>query len=61
MARNLLADGADPSEKRKAVAAEWLETKLATLTASTWNRDRDQLVKMASPTFAVTPSGFVQA
>src|SRR5690349_17878907 len=53
-ARKLIADGIDPSAKRKAekasradtfaaVAEEWLETKRKTLSPGTWKRDSDQL------------------
>jgi len=55
-----LEDGRDPGAERKAeksvrvetfaaIAEEWLATKRATLTDSTWHRDRDQLVKIVGP------------
>ena len=59
-ALGLVATGAEPSVKRQveknarantfaAVAEEWLENKRATLSESTWRRDRDQLTKMVGP------------
>src|SRR3954454_2208544 len=53
-ARRLIADGIDPGAKRRAesdaktntfvaVADEWLLTKKASLTESTWARDRQQI------------------
>ena len=59
-ARAILEDGRDPGAERKAeksvrvetfaaIAEEWLATKRATLTDSTWHRDRDQLVKIVGP------------
>ena len=66
-ARTLLADRGDPGAKRKAekhaqsdtfeaVAEEWLQTKRATLTDSTWQRDRDQLVKIVGQLAALVPA-----
>jgi len=71
-ARTMVADGEDPSAKRKAeknarfdtfaeVAEEWLETKRATLTASTWQRDRDQLVKIVGPHLGRKPIKAIEA
>lgn len=71
-ARMMLADGGDPGAKRKAekhaqidtfaaVAEEWLETKRATLTASTWQRDRDQLVKIVGPQLGKKPVAAIEA
>jgi integrase len=59
-ARKLVANDVDPSAKRRseksaqantfaAVADEWLQTKKAALSESTWQRDRDQLVKLVGP------------
>jgi len=71
-ARTLLADGGDPSAKRKAekhaqsdtfaaVAEEWLETKRATLTDSTWQRDKDQLFKIVGPHLGKKPIAAIEA
>ncbi len=71
-ARTLLADGGDPGAKRKAeksaqsdtfeaVAEEWLQTKRATLTDSTWQRDRDQLVKIVGPHLGKKPITAIEA
>jgi integrase len=71
-ARMMLADGGDPGAKRKAekhaqtdtfaaVAEEWLETKRATLTDSTWQRDRDQLVKIVGPHLGKKPIAAIEA
>jgi len=65
-ARVVLAGGGDPGMKRKieksalvntfeAVAKEWLEMKRGYLTESTWQRDRDQLMKMVGLTSASDP------
>jgi integrase len=71
-ARTLLVDGGDPGAKRQAekvaqtatfaaVAEEWLETKRATLTDSTWQRDRDQLVKIVGPFLGKRPIAAIEA
>ena len=71
-ARRLIAANVDPSGTRKAkksaqadtfaaVAEEWLETKKASLTESTWLRDRDQLVKMAGPYIGSRPIADIEA
>jgi integrase len=71
-ARILLADGGDPGAKRKAekraqsatfaaVAEEWLQTKRATLTDSTWQRDRDQLFKIVGPYLGKRPIAAIEA
>ena len=68
----LVADAIDPSAKRKAeksahtetfaaLAEEWLETKRDTLTASTWQRDRDQLVKLVGPYLGKRPIAEIEA
>ena len=70
--RKLVADGVDPSAKRKAersaqantfaaVAEEWLETKKDTLTPGTWGRDRDQLVKIVGPYLGSRAIGDIEA
>jgi integrase len=70
-ARRLTAANVDPSVKRRAekharantfaaVAAEWLEGKKATLSAGTWQRDRDQLVKMVGPYLGSRPIADVE-
>jgi integrase len=71
-ARKLLANDVDPSAKRKAeksaqaetfasVANEWLESKKATLTDGTWQRDRDQLVKLVGPYLGSRPIAAIEA
>jgi len=71
-ARKLVADGIDPSVKRQAekaaradtfaaVADEWLSTKKATLSAGTWKRDRDQLVKLVGPDLGREPIAKIEA
>jgi integrase len=71
-ARSLVADAIDPSAKRKAekcaqahtfaaIADEWLETKRATLTESSWQRDRDQLVKIVGPYLGSRPIADIEA
>jgi integrase len=71
-ARTLLADGGDPGARRKAekvaetatfaaVAEEWLQTKRATLTDSTWQRDRDQLFKIVGPYLGKRPIAAIEA
>jgi len=71
-ARRLTAANVDPSVKRRAersaqadtfaaVAHEWLETKQASLTRSTWLRDRDQLVKMVGPYIGSRPIADIEA
>ncbi len=44
-----------------AVAEEWLETNWKSLTESTWNRDRDQLVKLVGPYLANRPIADTEA
>src|SRR6185437_981863 len=62
----------DPSAKRRAeksaeadtfaaIAKEWLETKRATLSESTWNRDHDQLVDIVGPHLGRRPIAEIQA
>ena len=71
-ARRLIAANVDPSAIRRAnksaradtfgaVAEEWLETKKATLSAGTWKRDRDQLVKLVGPYLANRPIAGIEA
>jgi integrase len=71
-ARKLVADTVDPSARRKAeksaqadtfaaVAEEWLATKKASLTSSTWQRDRDQLLKMVGPYLGSRPVADIEA
>lgn len=71
-ARKLVADQIDPSAKRQAeksaqadtfaaIAQEWLQTKRATLSESTWNRDRDQLVDIVGPHLGSRPLADIQA
>jgi len=71
-ARSLVADAIDPSAKRKAeksaraetfaaLAEEWLQTKKATLTEGTWQRDRDQLVKLVGPYLGKRPIAAIEA
>jgi integrase len=71
-ARRLIAANVDPSAKRRAeksaradtfgaVADEWLESKKATLSAGTWRRDRDQLVKLVGPHLANRPIAGIEA
>ncbi len=71
-ARGLIADAIDPSAQRKAekssrrdtfaaLAEEWLETKKVTLTESTWQRDRDQLVKLVGPYLGNRPVAGIEA
>jgi hypothetical protein len=59
-ARRHVADGVDPSEKRRAerdaatntfaaVAYEWLLTRKEALTPATWQRDHDQIHKWVAP------------
>jgi integrase len=65
-ARRLVAAKVDPSAKRQeekatrantfaAVADEFMDLKRKTLSASTWQRDRDQLVNMAGPKLGKRP------
>ena len=65
-ARRQIAAGIDPSLKRRtekdarentfgAIAAEWLEGKKNVLTQSSWERDRDQLLKIVGPYLASRP------
>ncbi len=71
-ARRLIAANVDPSAKRRAeksaradtfgaVAQEWLESKKPRLSAGTWNRDRDQLVKLVGPYLANRPIAGIEA
>src|SRR5262249_24107717 len=71
-ARSLVADSIDPSVERKAeksadtetfaaIAEEWLETKKAALTESTWQRDRDQIVKLVGPYLGKRPIAEIEA
>lgn len=71
-ARALLASNVDPNQRRRAdkaasadtfaaVAEEWLQTKKATLSDSTWQRDRDQLVKMVGPYLGARPIAQIEA
>ena len=71
-ARRLVAEGVDPSAKRKAeqdstaetfssIAQEWLLTKKGTLSEGTWQRDRDQLVKMLGPRLGRRPISEIEA
>jgi integrase len=71
-ARKLVANHIDPSAKRRAeksaeadtfaaIAKEWLETKRATLSESTWNRDHDQLVDIVGPHLGRRPIAEIQA
>jgi integrase len=71
-ARRLIAANVDPSAKRRAeksaradtfgaVAEEWLESKKATLSAGTWKRDRDQLLKLVGPNLANRPIAGIEA
>jgi integrase len=68
----MLADGGDPGAKRKAekhaqtatfaaVADEWLESKRATLTDGTWERDQDQLFKIVGPYLGKRPIAAIEA
>jgi hypothetical protein len=71
-AKATLQDGGDPSAKRKAekssrvdtfsaISKEWLETKRATLTESTWHRDHDQLFKIVGPHLGNKPIAAIEA
>ncbi|MGC1460278.1 MAG: integrase arm-type DNA-binding domain-containing protein [Steroidobacteraceae bacterium] len=71
-ARVVLAGGGDPGMKRKiektalvntfeAIAKEWLEMKRGYLTESTWQRDRDQLMKMVGPYLGKRPISTIEA
>jgi len=71
-ARHLVAEGVDPSAKRKAekdsradtfgaIAEEWLLTKKEALSEGTWQRDHDQLVKMAGPFIGARPIREIEA
>jgi len=71
-ARRLIADGIDPGAKRRAesdaktntflaVADEWLLTKKASLTESTWARDRQQIHKWVVPYLGSKPIGSIEA
>ena len=71
-ARKQVAAHVDPSAKRKAerssradtfsaIASEWLETKRKSLSESTWNRDRDQLVKLVGPYLGNRPIAEIDA
>jgi integrase len=72
-ARKALAAGVDPSARRKAesatqtsdtfeaIAREFLETKRKTLSASTWQRDCDQLEQMVFPYLGSKPIAAIEA
>jgi hypothetical protein len=71
-ARRAVADGIDPGAKRRAerdavantfeaVADEWLLTKKASLTESTWERDRQQIHKCMVPYLGSKPIGSIVA
>jgi integrase len=71
-ARRAVADGIDPGAKRRAerdavantfeaVADEWLLTKKASLTESTWERDRQQIHKWVVPYLGSKPIGSIEA
>jgi integrase len=71
-ARKHVADGVDPSAKRKAesaaradtfeaIAREFLETKRKSLAESTWQRDCDQLEQMVFPYLGSKPIGGIEA
>jgi integrase len=71
-ARRLVADRIDPSAKRQAeksarentfaaVADEWLQAKKDALSESTWERDRDQLVKLVGPYLGTRPITEIEA
>lgn len=71
-ARRMVADGIDPSAKRKAeqdskidtfnaIAQEWLLTKKSSLSEGTWQRDHDQLVKMLGPHIGKRPITEIEA
>ena len=71
-ARKLVANHVDPSLKKRigregrantfaAVGEEWLETKRVSLSASTWQRDRDQLVKIVGPYLGKRPIAEIEA
>jgi hypothetical protein len=71
-ARVILAGGGDPGMKREieksalvntfeAIAKEWLEMKHGYLTESTWQRDRDQLIKMVGPYLGKRPISAIEA
>jgi hypothetical protein len=71
-ARRAVAAGIDPSAKRRAerdavtntfaaVADEWLLTKKASLTESTWERDRQQVHKWVIPYLGNKPIASLEA
>ena len=71
-ARKLVANHVDPSLRKRieregrgntfaAVGEEWLETKRVSLSASTWQRDRDQLVKIVGPYLGKRPIAEIEA
>ena len=71
-AQKLVANHVDPSRKKRieregrgntfaAVGEEWLETKRVSLSASTWQRDRDQLVKIVGPYLGKRPIAEIEA
>lgn len=71
-ARKLVADGIDPSAKRRAersagantfvaVADEWLMTKERSLSAGTWQRDHDQLHHWVVPYLGNRPIAAIEA
>jgi len=71
-ARRHVADGVDPSAKRRAerdaatntfvaVADEWLLTKKKALTPATWQRDHDQIHKWVVPYLGNRPIASIEA
>jgi integrase len=71
-ARKLVANRIDPSVKGRiekegrantfaAVAQEWLDIKKGSLSESTWQRDRDQLVKIVGPYLGRRPVAEIEA
>ena len=71
-ARKQVAAHVDPALKRRversarahtfsALAEEWLQTRKDSLSESTWNRDRDQLVKLVGPYLGNRPIAEIEA
>ena len=71
-ARKQVAAHVDPVLKRRAeksarantfsaLTEEWLQTKKNSLSESTWNRDRDQLVKLVGPYLGNRPIAEIEA
>jgi integrase len=71
-ARRVLADGVDPSAKRRAektagahtfaaVAEEWLRSKAKSLAPGTWQRDSNQLKKLVLPWLGNRPIAAIEA